>query len=114
MGKNDHDRMEQLFDEMSDRAYKKFDKMMDEVLEDKSKTVIQVKPDSSPLILYLILAVCIVLLYILQFSAQSSLDAMIVKLDNKLDTFERRLCAAGEPPDDAKDSVVGVAEGDSP
>lgn len=88
---NDHDRMEQLFDEMSDRAYKKFDKMMDEALKDKSTTVVQVKPDSSPPILYITLGVCILLLYILQFAGQCSLEAKIAKLDDRLNALEQRL-----------------------
>lgn len=114
MGRNDHDRMERLFDEMSDRAYRKFDKMIDEAVKDKSATVIQVKPDSSSSTLYFILAVCIVLLYILQFAAQCSLDSKIAKLDDRLNAFERRLWTTGETPDDAKDAVVGVAGGDLP
>ena len=85
---NDHDRMEKLFDEMSDKAYEKFDKMMDEAVKDKSTTIIQVKPDSSSPILYIILGVCILLLYILQFAAQCSLDAKIAKLDDRINALE--------------------------
>ncbi len=91
MDKVDHDKMEQLFDEMSDRAYEKFDKMMDEALKDKSTTVVQLKTDPVPLVLYIIHAVCLLLLYILQIAAQSSLDAKIAKLDDRLDALERCL-----------------------
>lgn len=49
-----------------------------------------VKPASSPK-LYLTLAVCIVLLYILQFAAQCSLDAKIAKLDDRLNALEQHL-----------------------